>query len=400
MIGMLEEYREETLDLFSRMIGINAVNPASGGPGEHERAEFLKKAISRMSPDLKFEEFTADYNGIKRPNILITLDAGREKTVWFVAHMDTVTEGDMGLWKYPPFSATIDGDRIYGRGTCDNGQGIISSILTLRYFIDHRDEMGSNLGIILVSDEETGSAYGIGHVLKQRKFGKNDKFIVPDFGTPDGSEVEVAEKGIFWLKVTVVGEQCHGSTPEKGKNAHRLARVLEGRIDQELHRKFNRNDTLFTPPFSTFEPTKVEPGTASINIIPGRESFYFDMRILPAYSTDEVLAEITRMKGEFEREFGVSVILEPVQKEEPSFNSPGSRGFVDSFISSVRRVRRIGVRETGIGGGTCGAFFRREGLDTIVWGTLDDTEHKPNEYAKISNVFGDASVFIDFIKNY
>ena len=202
---MLEEYREETLDLFSRMIGINAVNPASGGPGEHERAEFLKKAISRMSPDLEFEEFTADYNGIKRPNILITLDAGREKTVWFVAHMDTVTEGDMGLWKYPPFSATIDGDRIYGRGTCDNGQGIISSILTLRYFIDHRDEMGSNLGIILVSDEETGSAYGIGHVLKQRKFVKNDKFIVPDFGTPDGSEVEVAEKGIFWLKVTVVG---------------------------------------------------------------------------------------------------------------------------------------------------------------------------------------------------
>ena len=397
---MLEEYREETLDLFSRMIGINAVNPASGGPGEHERAEFLKKAISRMSPDLEFEEFTADYNGIKRPNILITLDAGREKTVWFVAHMDTVTEGDMGLWKYPPFSATIDGDRIYGRGTCDNGQGIISSILTLRYFIDHRDEMGSNLGIILVSDEETGSAYGIGHVLKQRKFVKNDKFIVPDFGTPDGSEVEVAEKGIFWLKVTVVGEQCHGSTPEKGKNAHRLARVLEGRIDQELHRKFNGNDTLFSPPFSTFEPTKVEPGTASINIIPGRESFYFDMRILPAYSTDEVLAEITRMKGEFEREFGVSVILEPVQKEEPSFNSPGSRGFVDSFISSVRRVRGIGVRETGIGGGTCGAFFRREGLDTIVWGTLDDTEHKPNEYAKISNVFGDASVFIDFIKNY
>lgn len=397
---MLNEYREEMLKLFSRMIEINAVNPSGGGKGEEERANFLKSEILSWSRDIRFEEYVAEADGLKRPNLIFHLDRGRENTIWFVAHMDTVSEGDIALWKYPPFKATIEGDRIYGRGTCDNGQGLLSSLIVLKYFLDHPAEMKNNVGVILVADEEAGSKYGIRYVLEKKKFRKGDKFIVPDFGTPDGSQVEVAEKGIFWLKTTVIGQQCHGSTPDKGKNAHRLARVLEGRLDTALHRTFNHNDTLFSVPYSTFEPTKVDPGTTSINIIPGKESFYFDMRIIPEYSTDQVYDEIKKVVDEFRKEFGVEVMLEPVQKDDPSFNSKESKDFVERFVASVKKLRGINVKSIGIGGGTCGAFFRRMGYDTIVWGTLDEVEHMPNEYAKISNIFGDAEVFIDFIKNY
>ncbi|MFG1446564.1 MAG: M20 family metallo-hydrolase [Thermoplasmatales archaeon] len=387
------------IDLYSRMIEINSVNPSGGGRGEAERAEFLKKEVLKWSKDIKFEEYVAESDGIKRPNLLFLFDKGKEKTVWFVAHMDTVSEGDLTLWKYPPFKATIEGDRIYGRGTCDNGQGAISSLFTLKYFIDHPDEMKSNVGVIMVSDEEAGSKYGIDFVLKKRKFSKNDKFIVPDFGTPDGSSVEVAEKGLAWLKITVVGKQCHASTPDAGKNAHRLARELEMRIDNNLHSTYNASDPEFTVPVSTFEPTKVEPGTSSVNIIPGKESFYFDMRILPKYKLDDVFGTVKKIANQFEKEKSVEVKIEVVNRADPSSNTPEGRQFVQKFIESVKRLRGIEVKSVGIGGGTCGAFFRNKGLDTIVWGTLDETEHMPNEYAKLSNVFGDADVFIDFIKN-
>ena len=313
--------------------------------------------------------------------------------------MDTVAEGDLTLWKYPPFKATIEGDKIYGRGTCDNGQGGISSLFALRYFLDNPNELQNNIGVILVSDEEAGSKYGIDYVLKNRNFTKDDKFIVPDFGTPTGDSVEVAEKGMMWLKITVVGQQCHASTPDAGKNAHRLARELEMRIDRNLHSKFNATDNEFTVPVSTFEPTKVEPGTTSINIIPGKESFYFDMRILPKYTVDEVFTEVKRTTDQFSKETGVGVLLEPVNKANPSSNTPEGGEFVQKFIESVKKLRGIDVKRVGIGGGTCGAFFRNKGLDTIVWGTLDETEHMPNEYAKLSNVFGDAEVFIDFLKS-
>jgi succinyl-diaminopimelate desuccinylase len=395
---MLDEYRTQFLDLFSRMIEIPAVNPSGGGKGEEARAAFLKKEIMKFG-NLKMEEYIADSSGIKRPNLLFLLDGKQKKTFWFVAHMDTVSEGDISLWKYPPFKATIEGDRVYGRGSCDNGQGVISSLITLKYFIDHPEEMKNNVGVILVSDEEAGSKYGIDFVIKNRKFDRNDNFVVPDFGTPDGSEVEVAEKGLFWLKVTVIGKQCHASTPELGKNAHRLGRVLEERLDADLHRKFNHQDTVFSVPFSTFEPTKVEPGTSSINIIPGKEAFYFDMRIIPEYRTDEVFAEIKQVVSQFQKEFGVDVLLEPVQKEEATYNTKEGENLTEKFIDIVERRRKLKVRKVGIGGGTCGAFFRREGYDTIIWGTLDEVEHMPNEYAKISNIFGDAEVFIDLVKS-
>ena len=387
------------VDLYSKMIEINSVNPSGGGKGEEKRAEFLKKEILGWSKEIKLEEYVAVSDGIKRPNLLFLLDKGKEKTVWFVAHMDTVAEGDLTLWKYPPFKATIEGDKIYGRGTCDNGQGGISSLFALRYFLENPNELQNNIGVIMVSDEEAGSKYGIDYVLKNRNFTKDDKFIVPDFGTPTGDSVEVAEKGMMWLKITVVGQQCHASTPDAGKNAHRLARELEMRIDRNLHSKFNATDNEFTVPVSTFEPTKVEPGTTSINIIPGKESFYFDMRILPKYTVDEVFTEVKRIADQFSKETGVGVLLEPVNKANPSSNTPEGREFVQKFIESVKKLRGIDVKRVGIGGGTCGAFFRNKGLDTIVWGTLDETEHMPNEYAKLSNVFGDAEVFIDFLKS-
>ncbi len=96
---------------------------------------------------------------------------------------------------------------------------------------------------------------------------------------------------------------------------------------------------------------------------------------------------------------GVEVLLEFVNKANPSSNTPEGKEFVQKFIDSIKRLRGIEVKMVGIGGGTCGAFFRNKGFDTIVWGTLDETEHMPNEYAKLSNVFGDADVFIDFIKS-
>ncbi|MGC8699252.1 MAG: M20 family metallo-hydrolase [Candidatus Acidifodinimicrobium sp.] len=386
------------IDLYSRMIEVNAVNPSGGGRGESERAKFLKNEIMRWSKDIKFEEYDAESEGVLRPNLLFLLDGGKKKTIWFVAHMDTVSEGDPALWNCPPFKATIVGDKIYGRGSCDNGQGIISSLIALKYFIDHREEMKNNVGVILVSDEEAGSKYGIQYVLEHRKFTKEDKFIVPDYGTALGDSVEIAEKGSLWLKVTVIGQQCHASTPDQGKNAHRLARELESRIDVVLHSKFNEKDEQFTVPVSTFEPTKVEPGTSSINIIPGKESFYFDMRILPIYAIDEVLAEVERVKNQFSKEFEVAVNLEVVNRAEPSKNTQEGGKIVKEFIKSIKSVKHIDAKTVGIGGGTCGAFFRKEGLDTIVWATLDETEHMPNEYAKIPNVFGDAEVFIDFVK--
>ncbi len=54
---------------------------------------------------------------------------------------------------------------------------------------------------------------------------------------------------------------------------------------------------------------------------------------------------------------------------------------------------KIQPKVGGIGGGTCAAFFRREGMPAVVWSTIDETAHQPNEYANVANLVNDAKVF-------
>ena len=47
----------------------------------------------------------------------------------------------------------------------------------------------------------------------------------------------------------------------------------------------------------------------------------------------------------------------------------------------------------GFGGGTCAAIMRRAGYPAIVWGTIDDVAHSPDEYAVIEFMVEDAKTF-------
>jgi succinyl-diaminopimelate desuccinylase len=60
---------------------------------------------------------------------------------------------------------------------------------------------------------------------------------------------------------------------------------------------------------------------------------------------------------------------------------------------AVKETRQKEVRVGGIGGGTCAGSFRRIGIPAVVWATLDELAHQPNEYAKIENMVNDAKVF-------
>jgi len=63
---------------------------------------------------------------------------------------------------------------------------------------------------------------------------------------------------------------------------------------------------------------------------------------------------------------------------------------------AIKRVRGVEPRPIGIGGGTVAALFRRKGLPAVVWSTLEDMAHQPNEFCIIDNLVSDAKVFSHF----
>ena len=165
-----------------------------------------------------------------------------------------------------------------------------------------------------MADEETGNDKGLAFLLREHPelFSPEDLIIVPDAGSNDGTMIEVAEKSILWLKVTLLGQQGHASRPHKAKNTLRAAAHVIVALD-DLQREFPRHNPLFRPPMSTFEPTRKEANVPNINTIPGKNVFYLDCRVLPDYDLAQVTERVRAIATEAAGKFGVTVDVETVQ---------------------------------------------------------------------------------------
>ena len=377
------------------MLRIKAVGPENGGPGEAERGKYLVALAKKLGFD-SVEVLESKDSSVptgKRPNIIIRLPGTGKRRVWVVTHMDTVPEGDLAAWKYPPYEPTIVSGRIYGRGSEDNGQELMASLFGASALLKVGLKPELNVGLVFVSDEEHGNTHGIDFLLKKRIFKKGDLIVVPDHGHPDGAAISVVEKSIAWINVEVIGKQTHASTPDRGVNAFEAAsRYLVLSVDR-VRKKFSGKDPLFDPPTSTFQPTKCDSNGPNINTVPGRQVFAFDFRVLPDYPLDSIMAELEKAAREIERSTGATIKVTFSQRADAAPRTPVDSEIVKRLSSAIEEVRGIRARPIGIGGGTCAAPFRREGIEAAVWSTIPETAHDANEYANIADLVSDAQVY-------
>jgi len=366
----IDGYTAGMIDLQSKLTAIPALGPENDGVGEKEKADFLEKWMADEIGFDSVEHYDAPDDRVPagiRPNIVaIMKGASSERKVWVMGHIDVVPPGDLEKWNTNPWEVVEKDGRLYGRGTEDDQHGIVTPLFALKAIKELGGTLPYDVGVVVVSAEETGSEHGIGYLLENSDlFGKNDYIIVPDAGEPDGGMIEVAEKSIFWLKIETVGKQCHASTPAAGVNAHYAGAPTV--------------DEVFDPPISTFQATKKEANVPNVNTIPGDDVFYLDMRVLPGIDLGEVEGEIRKICDGVEKEFDVKISLSAAQKEEAAPATPADAQVVKKAM--------------GIGGGTVAAFFRRAGFPAVVWSKIEDTCHQPNEYTTVENMVGDTKVF-------
>ncbi len=393
IVSSIKKYEKDVMNFFLKFLEIDAVNPKYGGKGEYERANFLEEYLKSLGLNVLRYDYRDEF-GYKRPNIITGIEKNKDKTIWFLLHLDTVDAGSVEMWKYDPFKPTIVEDKIYARGSEDNGQAIASTILMLKTIIEEDFDINYNLRIAFVSDEEAGSKYGIKRLMEENIFKRNDYFIVPDASIDRGKYIEIAEKSIVWLKIRVIGKQGHASTPELAKNAARISMKFYLEMDEFLHKKYSKRNPFFKPPESTFEITKRERNVESINIIPGEDITYFDFRILPEYNVDEILNDILSIKDKYEKEYGVKIFVECISRDECK-NITSTDSFIYKLLEkSIEINRKFKPKPIGIGGGTYARYLRNNGYDAVVWQTSDNTAHQVNEYCRISDIIDDAKVFL------
>jgi succinyl-diaminopimelate desuccinylase len=164
-------------------------------------------------------------------------------------------------------------------------------------------------------------------------------------------------------------------------------------LDKLLHEKYSQKDPYFDPPESTIEPTKKDRNVDAVNIIPGEDITYFDCRILPTYNLDEVITNINNLAREYENKTGATIEITITSKNLAPKPTDANAKIVTMLKGAIKTVRQVQPKIGGIGGGTCAAYFRKANLPAVVWSTIDETAHQPNEYAKIDNIVNDARVY-------
>ncbi|NIR52779.1 M20 family metallo-hydrolase [candidate division KSB1 bacterium] len=394
----IDSYQDELIDLQKNLTSMPALAPENGGEGEQKKSDYIRSYLKETLKCKQVVEYNAPDERVPsgvRPN-LVTIFPGKDssKTVWIMSHMDVVPPGDENKWNGDPWTVRVQDGKIYGRGTEDNQQGIVSSLIVAKAFLDEGVQPVKNLGLVFVSDEETGSKYGIQFVLKIHKdtFKDEDFIIIPDAGNHEGTLIEVAEKSIIWLKFRVIGKQTHGSTPDKGINSLKAAANLISKVNN-LYMVFNASDPVFDPPTSTFEPTKVEPNVPNINTVPGETTFHIDCRLLPNYDVDLFHKNVERICNEVETRHRVRIEITCEQEVRAAAPTPVDAPVVKALEQAISDIKKVQPKAMGIGGGTVAAFFRGAGFNTVVWATQDEALHEPNEYVKIDNIINDAKVF-------
>jgi len=392
----IDDATDSIVDLETTLTAIPAIAPESGGDGEFKKCLALEKWLFQHGIE-KLQRFDAPDKRVSsgiRPNLIATIEGeSDEHTIWVMAHLDVVPPGNLDDWKTDPWKVVRDGDKLYGRGVEDNQQGLCSGVFAVLALLQKGIKPSYTVKLLFVADEECGSAKGIQFLLSEHKlFRKQDFILIPDGGDTKGITVEVAEKNILWLKLIITGKQCHGSMPNEGHNAFLAGCDLALKLN-DMENKFNKRDKMFAPDSSTFQPTKKEANVDTVNIIPGKDIFYMDCRILPCYTLDMVRAEIETRIKDVEKKYTVTISSEEIQAES-SPSTPLDSPVVKGLSNAIELVTGEKAKTVGIGGGTVASYLRNAGFNAVVWSSLDETMHQPNEYSKIENLKKDAKILV------
>ena len=160
--------------------------------------------------------------------------------ILFTAHMDVVpiepgTEGD---WQHPPFAGVVADGRIYGRGSLDDKQGLLSILEAAESLLAEGFVPPRSLVFAFGHDEEISGKEGAGKIAQRmRELGWHFAWMVDEGGMllsdnpllPDKvmAIVNVTEKAYLTLTLTATGEGGHSSTPPKVSTIGRLSAALQ-----------------------------------------------------------------------------------------------------------------------------------------------------------------------------
>ncbi len=231
---VVEKKRDEIIELVRELVRMPSENKPPGG-GELACQEIIceffaksgiKAELIRLDDisNLKnHEAYLAGRNYVNRPNVAATLKGcGYGRTLLFSGHIDTMPQGE-GKWKHPPFSADIEGGKLYGRGAFDMKAGISSMMMAVKILKEADIKLAGDVLFESVVDEEHAGCNG---TLANRLIGHNADAVI--LAEPSNMDIYPAHKGFRIVHLVVKGTSGMSFAGEKLENpVEHIGRLIE-----------------------------------------------------------------------------------------------------------------------------------------------------------------------------
>ncbi len=188
---LVDPYKEDALETLRHYIEIDSVNDQST---VSEKAPFgagVAKALDYIAGVGERMGFTVD----RCDGYCTELTYGEgEKTFDVYAHCDVVPV-EKENWVHDPFTLTLEGNTMYGRGTSDDKGPGLACLYAIKALMDAGRIHGYRLRYIVGGDEERGSAC-LHHYFEVLHRGYPTLGIAPDSDWP----VDYAEKSLYFYQ--------------------------------------------------------------------------------------------------------------------------------------------------------------------------------------------------------
>ena len=315
------------------------------------------------------------------------------KLFCFLGHTDVVPTGPEEKWKYPPFSATIEGDILYGRGAADMKASVAAFIESAKEFINSSSKINFRLGFLLTSNEEGTAKDGfIDQIIKKMI---NDNEII-DFclvGEPTSSKkvadcARIGRRGSLGGHLKIYGKQGHIAYPEKVINPI----LLSGDLISNLKNKIwdNGNDA-FDP--TSFQISNISSGTGAHNVVPGELELTFNFRFSPESSEESLKSEFESMLNEQ----GLNYDLEWELNGLPYYTKDNF--FINIVSNSVKEITNYMPELNAKGGTSDGRFVALMNSEIIELGPVNKSIHQIDEHVKISELWALKDIYKQILIN-
>ena len=368
---------EKSIKILTDLISFKTISGKDNSPLIDYCDDILKKnGVST------FRVFDGNKERVNLFGTIKSKKTSEKKPIILSGHTDVVPVSKG--WTTDPFLATVKGDKLFGRGSCDM-KGFIACVLAYVPELSNTD-LNRDIHFSFTFDEET-ACIGAPLLIKELKK-RNIKDGICIIGEPTKMKIIDAHKGMNEYTIHFEGLAGHSSQPQKGVNAIEYAtRYINKllKLRKELIKRAPK-DCIFDPPHSTLSVGGISGGIAH-NVIADKCKVEWETRPVVKEDGTFITEQIDKFVNEellpqMKKVFPNSSIRKETIGEVIGFNRIKDSEACE-FVSSITGDNSREV----VSFGTEAGLFQEIGISTVVCGPGSiEQAHKIDEFIELKEI--------------